>query len=317
MSIEVVSIGNEVLRGIIINTNAAFLSRRLTEEGWDVSCQTTLPDENALLRQGLDEALIRSSVVIATGGLGPTLDDNTLVCAKELFSKPPHELPNSVGVAPGCLFSENKRLLFLLPGVPSEMEQMFEESVLPYLKKHLPAKPLHREELHFYLLKEDDVDPLLRDLQKKHKLDIGIYPSYSGLSVILRGPKKEHVVEAKKAIAEAFKASLLPAAKLEEAIHHWMVKHRQTLAFAESCTGGFMASQLTAIPGASEYFLGSIVTYSNSLKEGLLGVSADTLKKHGAVSREAVHEMWTGLLKKTGADYGIAVSGIAGPTGGT
>jgi len=317
MSIEVVSIGNEVLRGIIINTNAAFLSRRLTEEGWDVSCQTTLPDENALLRQGLDEALIRSSVVIATGGLGPTLDDNTLICAKELFSKPPHELPNSVGVAPGCLFSENKRLLFLLPGVPSEMEQMFEETVLPYLKKHLPAKPLHREELHFYLLKEDDVDPLLRDLQKEHKLDVGIYPSYNGLSVILRGPKKEHVIEARKIIEKAFKASLLPAAKLEEAIHGWMVKHHQTLALAESCTGGFMAAQLTAIAGASEYFLGSIVAYSNSLKEGLLGVSPETLKKQGAVSKEVVHEMWTGLLKKTGADYGIAVSGIAGPTGGT
>jgi nicotinamide-nucleotide amidase len=317
MSIEVVSIGNEVLRGIIVNTNAAFLSRRLTEEGWEIACQTTLPDENALLIPGLNEALIRNSVVIATGGLGATLDDNTLVCAKELFSKSPHELPNSVGAAPGYLFSENKKLLFLLPGVPSEMEQMFEEAVVPYLKKHMPGVVLHREELHFYLLKEDDVDPLLRDLQKEHKLDIGIYPSYNGLSVVLRGRNKEHVIHAKKTIAEAFKASLLPAAKLEEAIHDWMVKHHQTLALAESCTGGFMASQLTNIPGASEYFLGSIVTYANSLKEGLLGVSSETLQKHGAVSREVVHEMWMGLMKKTGADYGIAVSGIAGPQGGT
>ncbi|HEX4839520.1 MAG TPA: CinA family protein [Rhabdochlamydiaceae bacterium] len=103
----------------------------------------------------------------------------------------------------------------------------------------------------------------------------------------------------------------------EEAIQRWMVEHRQTLALAESCTGGFMAAQLTAIQGASEYFLGSIVAYSNRLKEGLLGVSADTLKKHGAVSKEVVHEMWIGLLKETEADYGIAVSGIAGPSGGT
>jgi nicotinamide-nucleotide amidase len=317
MSIEIVSIGNEVLRGMIVNTNAAFLGRRLTEEGWEISCQTTLADEKPTLTPGLNESLIRSSVVIATGGLGPTVDDNTLGCAKELFSKPPHQMPNSVGAAPGYFFSENKRLLFLLPGVPSEMEQMFEETVLPYLKKHMPVKPLHREEIHFYLLNEDDVDPLLRDLQKEYALDVGIYPSYGGLSVILRGPKKEHVVEARKTIEKAFKASLLPASKLEEAIHHWMVKHRQTLALAESCTGGFMASQLTAIPGASEYFLGSIVAYANSLKEGLLGVSPETLKKHGSVSREAVHEMWTGLMKQTGADYGIAVSGIAGPSGGT
>ena len=317
MSFEVVAIGNEVLRGVIVNTNAAFLSRRLTEEGWDVSCQITLPDEVELLTRGLNEAMLRSSVVIATGGLGATLDDNTLNCAKQLFSKSPDELPNSVGAAPGYFFSENKRLLFLLPGVPSEMEQMFEESVLPYLKKHLPATMLHKEELHFYLLKEDDVDPLLRDLQKEHELDIGIYPSYNGLSVIMRGFKKEDVIHAKKVIAEAFKASLLPAANLEEAILHWMVKHQKTLALAESCTGGFMASQLTAIPGASEYFLGSIVSYANQLKEDLLGVSPETLKKHGAVSREAVHEMWMGLMRKTGADYGIAVSGIAGPQGGT
>jgi len=315
MSIEVASIGNEVLRGMIVNTNAAFLGRRLTEEGWDVSCQTTLSDEN--LVQGLKGVLNRSSVVITTGGLGPTLDDNTLICAKELFSKPPQELPNSVGAAPGYLFAENQKLLILLPGVPSEMEQMFEEAALPYLKKHVPHAPLHREELHFYLLKEDDVDPLLRELKKEHKLDIGIYPSYSGLSVILRGPKQEHVVHAKQAIAQAFKDSLLPAAKLEEAIRDWMIQHHQTLALAESCTGGFMASQLTLCSGASDYFLGSIVAYANSLKEELLEVSPETLKKHGAVSREVVHEMWTGLIKKTRADYGIAVSGIAGPQGGS
>jgi len=317
MSIEIVSIGNEVLRGMIVNTNAAFLGRRLTEEGWEITSQTTLPDEKPVLTTGLNEALIRSPVVIATGGLGPTVDDNTLICAKELFSKPPHEMPNSIGTAPGYFFSENKRFLFLLPGVPPEMEQMFEDAVLPYLKKHMPPKRLYREKIHFYLLKEDDVDPLLRDLKKEYKLEVGIYPSYSGLSVVISGPKKEHVVEAKKTLEKAFKASLLHASKLEEAIQHWMVKHGQTLALAESCTGGFMASQLTAIPGSSAYFLGSIVTYANSLKEGLLGVSAETLKKYGAVSQEAVHEMWTGLMKQTKADFGIAVSGIAGPSGGT
>ena len=317
MSIEVIAVGNEVLRGMVVNTNAAYLSRRLSEEGWDIACQITLPDEKVLLTQGLDEALMRSSIVIATGGLGATLDDNTLSCAQELFSKPPHHMPNSVGVAPGYFFSEGKRFLFLLPGVPQEMEQMFEETVLPYLKKHVPATSLHRENLYFYLLKEDDVDPLLRELRTQYELDVGIYPSYSCLAVILRGHKKEHVMAAKSAIAEAFKASLLPASKLEEAIHDWMIKRHHTLALAESCTGGFMASQLTALPGASDYFLGSIVSYSNQLKEDLLSVSPETLKKHGAASEEVVHEMWTGLLKKTGADYGIAVTGIAGPKGGT
>ncbi len=318
MSIEIVAVGNEVLCGMVVNTNAAYLSRRLTEEGWNVACQTTLSDEISLLTQGLDEALARGSVVIATGGLGPTLDDNTAGCAQELFSKPPQQIANPVGTAPGLIFEEGRKVLILLPGIPQEMEPMFEESVLPYLRKHLPVpQRLHREALYFYLLRENDVDPLLRKLQEKYQLDIGIYPSYSALSIALKGHNKDEVMAAKMEIKEAFKASLLPAAKLEDSLHHWMKKHQKTLAFAESCTGGLMASLIIAQPGASEYFLGSIVAYSNHLKEKLLNVPSETLNKHGAVSRETVQKMWEGLLEKTGADYGIAVSGIAGPTGGS
>jgi nicotinamide-nucleotide amidase len=318
MSIEIVAVGNEVLRGMVVNTNAAYLSRRLTEEGWTVACQMTLPDDIPLLTQGLNEALSRHSIVIATGGIGPTLDDNTAGCAQKLFKKPPEQIPNHVGSAHGLLFSENKRTLILLPGIPQEVEPMFEESVLPYLRKHLPvSRQLHREEVHFYLMRENEVDPLLRQLQEKYQLDVGIYPSYSALTVVLRGLKKEDVAAAKAELAKKFKASLLPAAKLEEAIHRWMIKHRKTLAFAESCTGGFMSAQITAQAGASDYFLGSLVTYSNESKEKLLGVKPATIKKHGSVSKETVQEMWAGLMHKTGADIGVAVSGIAGPSGGT
>lgn len=103
----------------------------------------------------------------------------------------------------------------------------------------------------------------------------------------------------------------------EEQIHSWFIKHQKTLALAESCTGGLLAAHLTAIAGTSQYFLGSLVTYSNALKERILGVSPETLETKGAVSQETVVEMLQGLFKVTGADYGIAVSGIAGPTGGT
>lgn len=105
--------------------------------------------------------------------------------------------------------------------------------------------------------------------------------------------------------------------KIEEAIQKWMIEHHQTLACAESCTGGALAAALTAIPGASRYFLGSVVAYSNTLKSRLLQVSSKTLNTHGAVSAEAVHEMWRGVLEATGADVGVAVSGVAGPSGGT
>jgi nicotinamide-nucleotide amidase len=318
MSIEIVSIGNEVLRGMILNTNTAYLSRKLAEEGWNVERQTTLPDETEPLVQGLKEITERCDVAIATGGLGPTLDDNSLFCAQKLFKKPPEKIANPVGSAFGCLFKDQKRVLILLPGIPQEMEAMFEKSVIPFLKKHLPvAKKLHKESVHFCLLREDHVDPLLRKLREQYKLDIGIYPGYGTLSVVVQGPAQKEVQAATKLIAKTFEKDLMPSARAEESIHHWMQKHKKTLAFAESCTGGFMSAQVTAMPGASEYFLGSLVTYADELKEEILNVPAATIKKHGAVSGEVVLAMWKGLMKKTGADYGIAVSGIAGPTGGT
>lgn len=316
MSIEIVSIGNEILRGMLINTNAAYLGRRLAEEGWVADRQTTLSDDVSLLTQGLDEAIHRSSVVISTGGLGPTLDDNTAEVSRNLFTTAPHVIPNPVGSAEGFIFHENQRLLFLLPGVPAEMEKMFEESVLPYLQNHVPRKVFYQEILYFFVLNESEINPLLQKLQKEHELDIGIYPAYGTLTVVLRSPEKNKVDAAKKEVEKAF-ADHLVAAPFQQVLHEWFREHRKTLAFAESCTGGLLASKITAIAGASDYFLGSFVVYSDQLKENILGVSPETLKKYGAVSKETVKEMWNGLKQKTGADYGIAVTGIAGPSGGS
>lgn len=315
MSIEIVAIGNEVLKGLIVNGNGAYLSRRCVEEGWEVSRQTTLSDDTEAMAKGLLEALKRARVVITTGGLGPTLDDNTEACARGLFTKGPKQIPNHVGTAPGLVFEERQKLLILLPGVPQEMEAMFED-VIPLLKNSLVSEKRHVEKLHFFMLREDDVDPLLRKLACE-SLEIGIYPSFGQLSIVIQGSSKAAVKAAAQQIGKAFAKSRMPEAKIEETIHLWMQKHRKTLAFAESCTGGFMAAQITAMAGASDYFLGSLVTYSNQMKQSLLNVKVATLKKHGAVSKETVGEMWIGLMEKTGADFGIAVSGIAGPTGGT
>lgn len=318
MSIELVTIGDEILRGQTVNTNTAEIGRRLTEGGWKVVRQTALPDDPEVLKSGLLEALSRTSLVITTGGLGPTLDDLTVATAKQLFPTPGEELPNTVGSAPGFLFTEGKKALFLLPGVPEEMRVMLEKSLLPYLHRHFPPPPkLYSTALHFYLLSETKVDPILRSLKDRFSLDIGIYPSYGTLTVTLRGADVSHVEKAKEEVAKAFQEQLLPTGKLSESLGLWLQEHKATFAFAESCTGGFMASQITQIPGASTYFLGSLVTYANELKESLLDVSPNTLKAHGAVSEPTVQEMWQGLMKKTGADYGVAVSGIAGPGGAT
>lgn len=312
MSIEIVAVGNEVLSGMIVNTNGAYLGRRLDEEGWRVSRQSTLPDERAPLIEGLDEALKRSSIVIATGGVGPTLDDITYDCAKTLFSVPGVPLKNPIGSAEGYYFREGNRLLFLLPGVLQEMEAMFEQEVMSLLP---PQKKGHRLTLHFSMLRENDVDPFLRDM----KVEAGIYPSYGALTVVLRGFDLKVLEMGKEKLKKEFSAHYYesPSGTLEEAIQEKMIKNKKTLACAESCTGGFLSSQLTAIPGASNYFLGSLVTYSNSLKQHLLHVSSKTLESKGAVSSETVHEMWKGVLQATGADFAVAVSGIAGPSGGT
>lgn len=312
MSIEIVAVGNEVLRGMVVNTNGAYLGRRLDEEGWCVARQTTLPDDRLLLTAGLEEALQRSSIVIATGGIGPTLDDITPECAARLFTSPGTSLKNGVGSAAGYHFKEGNRQLFLLPGVPQEMESMFEQEVLPLLPAQTKG---HRLSLHFSRLRENEVDPFLRAMQ----VEAGIYPSYGGLTVVLRGNSLAELEKEKEKLKQEFYAHYYesPSGKIEEAIQLWMIKNHKTMACAESCTGGLISSALTAIPGASAYFMGSLVTYSNYLKEKLLNVSPMTLKAKGAVSSETVHEMWKGVLQVTGADFAVAVSGVAGPAGGT
>lgn len=320
MPIEIVAIGNEVLRGMVVNTNSAYLGRRLDEEGWKTERQTTLPDDRSALTIGLKECLDRSSVVIATGGIGPTLDDITAECATSLFTTAPTLLPNPVGAASGLYFRDVHRSLFLLPGVPSEMEAMFEEAVIPILKQLIPVKVTdYRSKLHFALLKEDDVDPWLRQLQEESSIEAGIYPGYGNLTVVLRGEHRENVEKAESLLKRQFQSHFYESTSgtLEEAIQNWMVEHQKTMACTESCTGGTLAAHLTAIPGSSNYFLGSLVTYSNRLKEQLLHVSNQTLETKGAVSLETVKEMWEGVIQATGADFGVAISGIAGPSGGT
>lgn len=312
MSIEIVAVGNEVIRGMVVNSNGAYLGRRLDEEGWSIARQMTLPDGREVLTKGLDEALNRSSIVITTGGLGPTLDDLTHECAAKLFSSPAVSLENTVGTAPGFYFQDGKRHLFLLPGIPQEMEAMFEKEVLPRLPVQ---KKEHRLTIHFSMLRENEVDPFLREM----KVEAGIYPSYGALSVVLRGADLAELERGKEKLKEKFSSHYFesPSGKIEEAIQLRMIQHKKSFACAESCTGGFLAAQLTAIPGSSAYFLGSLVTYSNYLKEKLLHVSPETLSTKGAVSSETAEEMWRGVLKITDADFGAAVTGIAGPGGGT
>ncbi len=352
MIIELISIGDELLKGNVVNTNATFLSRQLMFEGYAVSRQTTLPDERESLAKGFRETLQRADLVIATGGLGPTLDDRTREIAAALFHSDFHFdqaladdikrrfgdrnvsienqakipsrakiLQNRIGTAPGLLFSEEGKALILLPGVPREMEPMFLEQVQPWIQKQWPLKAKKESvQLYFCLIHESLLDPHLRELTEHYSsVEAGIYPAHGTLTVALQSSDKSQLEAFQKELISRFSNYhyFSKSGKIEEALLDCFIKHKKTLAFAESCTGGMLSMHVTSVPGASDYFLGSFVVYSNTMKQQILGVSKETLDSQGAVSEAAVKEMLDGIFKKTSADFAIAVSGIAGPSGGT
>lgn len=348
MTLEILSIGNELLSGHTINSNASVMGQALLPHGFSVDKVTLLPDEGDLLKKGIEEAIKRSSFVITTGGLGPTGDDLTRDVVAEIFNtslvkdesvaadlierfgknlptledqamvpKGAIVIPNPLGTAPGFIL-EGTATLFVLPGVPEQMEVML-PTVLAYLEKHY-TKSHYVESLYLCLLSEQQVDPYLRVLEKENPgVDIGICPGYGVLSVYIHGEDPKKLSPIRDQVAKKFKAHVfsISSKQIETAFHEWMVQNKKTFAAAESCTGGHLSARLTNHSGSSSYFLGSVVSYSNQLKETALGVSLKTLKAHGAVSEEVVLEMVAGIKKLTGADYAIAISGIAGPDGGT
>ncbi|HSX38424.1 MAG TPA: nicotinamide-nucleotide amidohydrolase family protein [Chlamydiales bacterium] len=308
MDVEIVSIGDEVLQGMTVNSNAAILSFELTKRGYTVRRHIVLPDDIEMIRAGVKEAKMRSEFVIVTGGLGPTLDDLTRKALQPFFLKKPLELKNHVGTATG-VFGNG---LVLLPGVPREMEAMFYKEALPLLQKHFPVtKPKFTRRCTLCLLREMEVDPWLKTMRSKEEVEIGLYPSYGSLQIVFRSssPVDDFIEKVK----ERFPTFFIGDGKIEEAVHHELIARKKTLGIAESCTGGSLAARLVAIPDASLFFSGSIVAYSNAWKERFLDVKPDTLRKNGAVSRETVEEMVHGIFEKTDCDYAIAVSGMLGP----
>lgn len=347
MDIELITIGDEILTGHVLNTNTFFISHELTKLGYSVVKHATVPDNRLQIKQSFEAALARGSLVIATGGLGPTVDDLTREVVCEMFHSElrldesiandlkvrfgnvsislenqaavpikAEVFPNRVGTAPALIF--DKRLI-LLPGVPNEMRAFFKDEILAYLKKHYPVSLSEtRKELHFCLLSESELDSELRRLQVEYPdVHIGIYPTPGTDTIRLQGANKIQVEAFEAALKLSFATYILPSVRPEQALHELFIKEKWTLAAAESCTGGMIAEKVTAQSGSSAYFLGSIVAYANEVKQSVLGVSEKTLQEHGAVSKEAVTEMLAGVLRLTGADYGIAISGIAGPGGGT
>lgn len=346
--IEVIAIGKELLKGDVINSNASYISKKLLENGYVTSKHISVSDDPLEIENILNESCKRADIVITTGGLGPTLDDVTkktlskvfnrkLVFSKDIESdlkkryknlssikeqsyvlSDSEVLKNEVGTAPGFII-KNKKIVIILPGVPPEMMHMFDKYVVQYLKTHFPMnEKVFRKMQSIALVSETEINELL---EKHHsdEIDIGIYPSYGQVRVDLASKNEKLVNKCLDDLNKKFSNNLLPnnIYSLEEAIKSELIKNKKTLSIAESCTGGSISKVITSISGASEFFIGGIVSYSNEMKENILKVKKSTLMNKGAVSIETVTEMAKNISDITNSDYSIAVSGIAGPMGGS
>lgn len=362
MKADIITIGDEILIGQIIDTNSAWIAARLGEIGVSIRRKYSIGDRREEIISAVEESLAKAEVTIITGGLGPTKDDITkrvlaeifnsqLICDTETYERVERMmaargiafndlnkgqamvpecctvLPNHKGTAPGMWFEREGRVVVSLPGVPFEMEGLMMESVLPRIKEHFAlASVVHRTAIT-YGLAESMMAELIAPWEEAlpPHLHLAYLPSPSQLRLRLSAYDVEQA-EAQREIEEQF-AKLLPIlgdyfvgwgdTTVQSAVAEMLVQRGETLASAESCTGGVIASKFTAMSGASEYFWGGVVSYDNSVKENVLGVSRHNLETYGAVSEQVARQMAEGVRRLCGTTYGVSTTGIAGPTGGT
>ena len=362
MLAEIITIGDEILIGQVIDTNSAWISQKLNQIGVKVKQITSVSDEREHILEALQLATQRANIILITGGLGPTKDDitkktlaeyfgvgmkrdnETLDIVRSIFAR--HNSPlidvniaqadvpgnctvllNRNGTAPGMWFDEGGRVYVSMPGVPFEMQYLMEEEVIPRLKSRFQMPSIvHRTLLtagigESFLAKRIES---IEDALPSH-IKLAYLPKLGQVRLRLSaiGSNQEQLKEE----VNSYVAQILEVTRefvvaeddipIEKAILDFMSNRKLTLALAESCTGGFLSEQITQVPGSSAAYLGGVVSYSNELKRAFLGVSAETLENYGAVSEQTASEMAAGIVRVTGSDYGIGITGIAGPGGGS
>lgn len=360
MNAEILAVGTELLMGQISNTNAQYISRRLPDAGINVYYHSVVGDNPKRLKECLKLALSRSDTVIMTGGLGPTQDDLTKQTVAEVLNRKMvlHEeslnrikdffrslnrpmvdsnmrqawfpensiiMTNGRGTAPGCIIEEEGKVVVMLPGPPSEMIPMFEESVMKYFREKSPYKIVSKF-VRIFGVGESMVESKLMDMIN-NQTNPTIAPYAKEGEVTLRVTAKCKMDESAEEIIEPvvseIKERLGTAVystddkNLEEVVGELLIRSDLKITVAESCTGGLISSRLTNIPGISGVFNRGIICYSNESKIENLGVKPETIRDFGAVSKETAIEMAEGIRKLSGTDIGLSVTGIAGPTGGT
>ena len=363
---SIITIGDELLIGQVIDTNSAFIAQQMNLAGFLVSRRVAVGDDYDAIRRALDEEKKYADIILITGGLGPTADDITkpLLCEyfggklvvdetslanvkhlfENIFKRPfternrkQAEVPdvctvvqNKKGTAPGMLFTQQingkDKIFVSMPGVPFEMMAMMTDDVVPYLKqKFSPTHIVHRTLLTSGIGESMLADMIIdfeNDLPKNIKL--AYLPSYGMVRLRLtaigeNAGEVEDSIDNQFAQLKKLSAEFLVTdvdETMEKTVGKLLLKNGKTMSTAESCTGGYIAHLITAMAGSSAFYNGSVVSYSNEIKENLLQVKKTTIDAVGAVSEEVVKEMAAGALKHIGTDYTIAVSGIMGPDGG-
>ena len=358
---EIITIGNELISGRVLDLNAWYAAGRLTASGLKVTRIITVGDDTERGSMALKEAVKGSCFVIITGGLGSTEDDITNEIVANALNRPlcldaqmfeqiksyvaerkidmspslekmawmpkDSKMLNPEGAACGFLLIEDKTRLYFLPGVPDQMRYLMDKFVLPDILVRYNTLPVLRQRiLKLYGLSEPNIAEILKDLPgQREDIIFGFYPHFpeNHITISLRGDDEPTVTNELERVEEEIRALFGPFVfatgnQTMEGVVGKMLRVRDlTISVAESCTGGLIGNLLTNVAGSSDYFQGGVMVYSNQSKTNLLNVSPETIKRYGAVSDQTVREMAEGIRKRINTDIGLAVTGIAGPDGGS
>ncbi len=365
LKVSILSIGDEICIGQILNSNAQWIAEKCTEIGTEIIFHLTVGDNKFRLIESLKYLEKSSDVIIMTGGLGPTSDDITKSILLEYFgdqlllnkdaysdieefhrkrereisklSLSQAEVPskcqvirNKLGTAPGMVFYENGRYYISLPGVPYEMKEMMVNFIIPLLINEIEKRHesvVKYKTIHTSGIPESNLAELIGDERKfmKEGESLAYLPSTKGvrLRIGVTGMDfsscDKRLYEIEKTLISKIANFVLPLGnkELTETVCELLKTKNKTLSVAESCTGGMLGAEITSVSGASEFFIGGEITYSNWAKTIRLNVQEKTLLEFGAVSEQTACEMAENVRKIFNTDFGISITGIAGPTGGT
>jgi len=357
MNASIISIGDELLSGSVANSNSLYLANKLQGFGISLKKILTVGDNNKDIIESLESCKKLSNLVFTTGGLGSTHDDVTRNTVTKYFNSQLlfHEdiirkiralferrgqrmpdvnkalayipdnaviLPNTIGTAQGMRFEKDETIFYVMPGVPAEMKQMFDNIVTPELKK-ISNKIIETKIIHTTGVPESEIYSKLENwIKEQDKIKISILPRLPKVDISLTTDS----VDASKLLQNAANEAKVILGNvvygydtdtLEEVVGKILSENHKTIAIAESCTGGLIANRLTNVSGSSQYFKMGVITYCNKSKSDILGVKESTLEKYGAVSKETALEMAKCVRKISGCDIGLSSTGIAGPLGGS